>query len=292
MQHFSGYGLRALAGQKEAKRSEARDRGPADVVALIDSRPLMRASVELLLESWTAEFCVVPFNAADEFLAGIGQDGDLVAVVLLSVGHDDLGSAELQATIRRLIDRQPAAPVVILSDRDARDQILEAFRLGARGYIPTSTEPRLAIEAVRLVQAGGTFIPPMLLDAGFGLVGAAAANPVQGPVAAARGAPGLPAPAAAVPGEGAAAEPAEGGAAGEDGLVPRLTVRQRQVLELLREGKQNKIIAYQLDMRESTVKVHVRQIMKKLHARNRTEVVVRAAQLMASDPSLSALSPP
>jgi DNA-binding NarL/FixJ family response regulator len=280
MQHFSGYGFRAMIGQKEAKRQETREPAPRDVVALIDSRPLMRASVELLLENWTAEFCVVPFNAADDFMAGIGQDGDLIAVVLLNIGHDDLACPALQATVRRLTQREPSAPVVILSDRDTRDQILEAFRLGARGYIPTSTEPRLAIEAVRLVQAGGTFIPPKLLDTGLDL-GQTPPSVVLAPPA-----PTSPPTPPALQAPPASAEDAPAGGDGE--LVPRLTLRQRQVLSLLREGKQNKIIAYQLDMRESTVKVHVRQIMKKLHARNRTEVVVRAAQLMASDPSLAA----
>lgn len=51
-----------------------------------------------------------------------------------------------------------------------------------------------------------------------------------------------------------------------------LTGRQLQVAEAIRQGKPNKIIAYELNMCESTVKVHVRAIMKKLKARNRTEV--------------------
>ena len=46
------------------------------------------------------------------------------------------------------------------------------------------------------------------------------------------------------------------------------------MLERLRQGKQNKIIAYELGMCESTVKVHIRLIMKKLNARNRTQVVL------------------
>jgi len=50
--------------------------------------------------------------------------------------------------------------------------------------------------------------------------------------------------------------------------------RQLQVLELLQQGKQNKIIAYELGMCESTVKVHIRHIMRKLNARNRTQVVL------------------
>jgi DNA-binding NarL/FixJ family response regulator len=46
------------------------------------------------------------------------------------------------------------------------------------------------------------------------------------------------------------------------------------VLRLLQQGKQNKIIAYELGMCESTVKVHIRHIMRKLNARNRTQVVL------------------
>ena len=54
-----------------------------------------------------------------------------------------------------------------------------------------------------------------------------------------------------------------------DGFTPR----QMQVLTCLRQGMSNKIIAYQLEMCESTVKVHIRHIMKKLRATNRTQVV-------------------
>jgi DNA-binding NarL/FixJ family response regulator len=56
-----------------------------------------------------------------------------------------------------------------------------------------------------------------------------------------------------------------------------LTVRQKAVLELLRRGDSNKIIARQLGMREGTVKVHVRQIMRKFGVTNRTQVAVVCA---------------
>jgi DNA-binding CsgD family transcriptional regulator len=54
-----------------------------------------------------------------------------------------------------------------------------------------------------------------------------------------------------------------------------LSPRERQVLERLRQGKHEKIIAHELDMSESTVKVYLRHIMKKLNARNRTQVVLK-----------------
>ncbi len=57
------------------------------------------------------------------------------------------------------------------------------------------------------------------------------------------------------------------------------TSRQAAVVEALRQGKANKIIAYELNMCESTVKVHVRNIMKKLNAKNRTQVAYLTSNL-------------
>jgi DNA-binding NarL/FixJ family response regulator len=68
-------------------------------------------------------------------------------------------------------------------------------------------------------------------------------------------------------------EAPQAGPAGARALGRRFTPRQQQVLGLLREGLPNKVIAYRLDMRESTVKVHLRQIMRKMNATNRTQVV-------------------
>jgi DNA-binding NarL/FixJ family response regulator len=64
--------------------------------------------------------------------------------------------------------------------------------------------------------------------------------------------------------------------AAERGRGPSLTPRQLDVLALLREGKSNKLIARDLSMCESTVKVHVRQIMRKLGAANRTQAALTA----------------
>ena len=69
-------------------------------------------------------------------------------------------------------------------------------------------------------------------------------------------------------------------------LAGIFTDRQVEVVEALRRGKANKIIAYELNLRESTVKVHVRNIMKKVKATNRTEVVFKLNDLCQT--SLSA----
>ena len=101
----------------------------------------------------------------------------------------------------------------------------------------------VAIEALWLVQAGGQFLPATCI------IGLPRFRPTD------RAKP-LP--------------------ARSNGLF---TARQAAVVKALCQGKANKIIAYELKMKESTVKVHVRNIMKKLKAKNRTEVAYITNQL-------------
>ena len=122
-------------------------------------------------------------------------------------------------------------PVIVVSHDDDADQVLLALQSGVRGYIPTSVTFDVAVEAMRLVKAGGTFVPASSLNS--------------------------------------AKQKAEFAAARRTGPF---SPRQTEVIEAVRQGKANKVIAYELNMRESTVKVHIRHIMRKLKATNRTQV--------------------
>jgi DNA-binding NarL/FixJ family response regulator len=62
------------------------------------------------------------------------------------------------------------------------------------------------------------------------------------------------------------------------GLV---TARELAVVRAIQKGKSNKVIAYELNMCESTVKVHVRRIMKKLTAKNRTDVAIKSQSVLS-----------
>jgi len=138
------------------------------------------------------------------------------------------------------------APVVVLCGADSIESILAAFEIGARGYIPTaSTTLKLAVEIMHLVKAGGTFVPPSSLPERKGSR--------QGTTRSAT-------------------------------TTLQFTERQLAVLVRLKRGKTNKIIAHELTMSESTVKVHVRKIMKKLNATNRTEVACRAHEFEIGAP--------
>ena len=126
-------------------------------------------------------------------------------------------------------------PVIFVGDSEDPDQIIEALNSGARGYIPTTLPLSIAVQAVRLITEGGVFVPASSL------------------IAAHRH-------------NGGKSQPIAG--------LDMFTARQASVIRALCSGKPNKVIAYELNMCESTVKVHVRNIMKKLKAKNRTEVAV------------------
>ena len=137
--------------------------------------------------------------------------------------------------ISKLRQLLPDVPIIVVSDFTRPDVVCGAFRAGANGFIPTNTPISILEHAIRTVLAGGEYIPSSILALGAGENGTRLGETVLEAL--------------------------------------RFTRRQRQVVELLREGMPNKIIAYRLDMRESTVKVHVRQILRKMKAINRTQVV-------------------
>jgi DNA-binding NarL/FixJ family response regulator len=146
-----------------------------------------------------------------------------------------------------LVKQAPGAPpIVLLSDEEDPEEIIGALNNGVQGYIPSSVPLSVAVEAMRLVAAGGTYVPVSSLLTCRRTI------------------------------ETSDQTVAENNGSG-------FTSRQTAVLKALREGKANKIIAYELNMCESTVKVHVRNIMKKLKARNRTEVAFKTAELFAAE---------
>lgn len=148
-------------------------------------------------------------------------------IVFFVDGADVSSVSELQFLETAATD----TPVVIVSDIDDVNYVVRALKGGARGYIPTSLSFNVAVEAVRLVEAGGTFVPVSSLAMDRGRETSAKTGDI-------------------------------------------LTERQMMVVEALCQGMANKQIAYELGMSEHTVKVHLRHIMRKLRARNRTEVAV------------------
>ncbi|WP_183756557.1 MULTISPECIES: response regulator transcription factor [unclassified Rhizobium] len=173
-----------------------------------------------------------------------------VGAVLLNIAGRKANDAALSEEIANITEEVAPAPVVILADGDDLSQTLKMLEYGARGFIPTSVGIEVCVEAIALAIAGGTFI----------LAGHAFSAPV-----ATASVEKMPEP----------QRPKE--------LTRIFTLRQAEVVQALRKGKANKIIAYELNLRESTVKVHIRNIMKKLKATNRTEVAYKLNDMFQND---------
>lgn len=161
------------------------------------------------------------------------------SIVLLSIGPERLAEDVARSELALLSAEVPDVPVIVLSDQDDLSEAVEAIGKGAKGYISTKSDFAIVMEAIHLVQVGGTYVPAECLLSTKHLGALAAARPSNG----------------------------------------AFTSRELAVIQAIRQGKSNKIIAYDLNMCESTVKVHVRHIMKKLHAHNRTEVAIKSASL-------------
>ncbi len=225
-------------------------------VLIVDVMELRRAGLVALLDSWaTAQMLVCipvpPGEVTTELLARIEPK-----FVILSVGGAPLHSAEPMHWISVIRTRLPGVPCVVLSDRAEPEEAIRAARLGHQAFMSTSIDPQIALQAFTFVIGGGTYFPREAL--------------LQS-VSMAR----------------------ESGRfdSGAHGDGDRLTPRQHEVLDRLRLGKSNKVIARDLDMQESTVKVHVRQIMRKMGASNRTQAALLAAASTSAGASAEAAKP-
>jgi DNA-binding NarL/FixJ family response regulator len=231
-------------------RSEGARCGPGDspsadgvLVGLIDSVRFSRDCLIQALRIQSPELSMLPFGSVQECVDAARSD---LRMILYYSHQESSSQPVVLQRVQALRQAFPAIPIVVLSDANVASQptsIRDAIRSGAQGFIPTAnTAMPAAIAAIRLVRDGGTIAPVEALLATR---------------------PRRPDPEA-------------------DETSSTLTPRQMTVLAHLRQGKANKIIAYELGMSESTVKVHVRNIMRRMGATNRTQAVYKSQQMLQS----------
>jgi DNA-binding NarL/FixJ family response regulator len=206
-------------------------------IAIIDDRPLMCDCFASSLELIEPAFRIQVYPTLEAFDAASREQTDRVSIVLLCVMWSNTQADYHISRIAHLKATRPSVGIVMLSDIENFDDILKAVESGTRGYIPTSVGLSVAAKAIQLVAAGGTYVPSSVLFH-----------------------------------SGQTAKDGQAQAKQQPQSDNVFTSRQMSVIEALRRGKANKVIAYELNMCESTVKVHIRNVMKKLRARNRTEV--------------------
>jgi DNA-binding NarL/FixJ family response regulator len=208
----------------------------APAVALyIDEQQLSRDCVGEQLAGYLGDWAVRSAMRIRDVTSPV--DLSKVSIIVFNSHDSSLGSDEVRDEVRAIREAAPGTPLIVMSDLEDGAEVRRAVEHGARGYLPAHLPLSHAVAAIRFVKDGGTYIPQCVLTS-------------------------------------ISQEPSSTCLADGDGVPVSFSPRQAQVLELLKEGKQNKIIAYELGMCESTVKVRIRQIMKKLKARNRTQVVL------------------
>ncbi|WP_431323943.1 LuxR C-terminal-related transcriptional regulator [Rhizobium sp. YTU87027] len=162
-------------------------------------------------------------------------DAGMPRAILFNAGNASLENSRLKTEMRELVAATTPTPVVVVSENQNLSDVLNAIALGVQGYIPSSVGIGVCVQAIGLAMAGGKFVPASSVMHMRALLG------VNSTVS----------------------------------TKSRFTERQSAVAEALRRGMANKDIALELDLSESTVKVHIRNIMKKLGATNRTEVACK-----------------
>ena len=204
-------------------------------IALVECSAFLCRCIQNCLEN-EFRLRLFAYSAVSEFSSDflhVHRD-DWPSLVLLSL----VGATNQRGeALRELPKFASTVPVIVLASENdpalARNVILN----GAKGYIPVTLGFDIAVEAVRFVLAGGTYVPVEYL--------------IRPEVSCAI-----------------------------MQSSPSLSSRELAIVRAIQQGKLNKIIAYELGICESTVKVHLRNVMKKLNAKNRTDVAIKTQTRM------------
>ncbi|MFI0356766.1 response regulator [Actinomadura sp. 9N407] len=213
------------------------DPGPDPIRVLIaDDQALLRGSLRVLLENSPG------FQVAGE--AGDGTEAVALAartgpdVILMDVRMPEMDGIE---ATRRVCAATPSVRVLILTTFDLDAYVYAALRAGASGFLLKDTVPADLLAAVRVIAAGESLLAPTITRR---LIAEFAGRP----------------------------DPAYRPASGLDGV----TDREREVLGLIARGLSNTELAEHLQLSVATVKTHVGNLLAKLHARDRAQLVIAA----------------
>ena len=203
-------------------------------VLLVDDDDLMRAGLTAVLSS---DESIDVVGEAPDGRAAVDRAIELRPdVVLMDVRMPGLDGI---AATRELLAISPDVRVVVLTTFEQDDYIFGALSAGASGFLLKRTRPEELIAAIHTVAAGDSLLSPSVTRTVIQRVA------------------GQPAPDAAA-----------------EARLDELTARERDVLELIARGLSNGEIAATLVIEESTVKTHVRHILRKLRLRDRVQAVI------------------
>ena len=207
-------------------------------ILLVDDHTLFRSGLKALLQR-QADFVVV--GETDNGLDGVKLAEQLTPdVVLLDLDMPVMNGREALAQI---MESQPGMVVIMLTVSEDGDDLVECMRLGARGYLLKKINTDFLLSGIRHAVEGDSVLSPEMTSK---LVMKIRRERVE---------PAVPVT-----------------------DVNSLTPRERETLAWLAKGGSNKEIARALDLAESTVKVHVQSILRKLNLNSRVQAAVFAVE--------------
>jgi DNA-binding NarL/FixJ family response regulator len=209
-------------------------------ILIVDDHALIREALQGVLKNLERGAIVLEASDSRQAMEAAATHSD-INLILLDLNLPDRGGFSVLEELR---ERYPTIAIVVLSAIQDRAHVMRALDLGVVGYIPKSARREVMLSALRLIIAGGVYIPPEIL----------AREEISHSIT--------------VPtrNDRPIVSPSDVG----------LSDRQLEVLALLMQGKNNKVICRTLNLAEPTVKNHVTAILRALKVTNRTEAVIAA----------------
>ena len=232
-------------------------------VLLIDDHPLILSALKTVIEGLDDSVEVIGVDSAAAARLELGKNADF-DLVLLDLQLGDASGFDVLDEFRAAY---PALPVVVISASDRASDVIRAIDQGAMGFVPKRAGTELLSQALKLVMAGGIYVPPMNL-------GAQESPSLNGKASTKQ--------AKLVQIQQQAMASNYQVSTGLESLA--LTPRQTDVLALLLQGKPNKIIARELGITVETVKDHVAAVLKALGVGSRTQAVLAVGQMVQHQP--------
>lgn len=208
-------------------------------VIVADDHALFRRGLEMVLESEPDIDVVAEANDGNEVVALAEQL--MPDLVLMDVRMPGRSGIEATQAIKEAV---PHTKILMLTISDEEEDLYDAIKAGANGYLLKEISIEEVAGAIRSVHMGQSLISPSMASKLLSEFAAMARKDEEK----------------------------------QQMPAPRLTDREMEVLTLVAQGLNNRDIAKQLYISENTVKNHVRNILEKLHLHSRMEAVVYAVR--------------